>query len=145
MDSDGALDLLGEVNDVVNAKLKDMFKAVEGVGEPSELYAHVGVVEKLLKDGFFVPAAIVSRCVGILDTCLGDKEWMGSWRGPEKARQGITAFRDALQALVDDVPDDDTVLAPRGWMCRDFEFEPGTSRTGLFELNMDKDGEGDGG
>lgn len=138
MDSDYALDLFAEVNDVVKETLKAMFDGI-GTDEPSTTYGYIGVVEMLLKNGFFIPTDIVGKCVGYLDIALNDKDYMGAWSDQEKARKEVTEFRDAMKKLVDEANGGDNILAPRGWMCRDFELEPGSSRSGLFELNKDKD------
>lgn len=142
MDSDAALDEFCRVNDIVDKHLGKQFK--RPVSKLDYNY-DVGLVELLLKKGFFIKVGIIHKCVEVVNAEIEDVRTKNSkgWRVPAVTAHEIEKFRDGLKELVSEYlyrngkvmknMKSRTILAPRGWMARDHETGNGASWSGLME------------
>jgi len=147
MDSDSAHDKFLPINDAADKQLEKLFKK-------KVVLSDVGLVEMLLKKGFFVRTHIIHKSIQHLDTHINDlaagNNKKHGWRDPDRALKELTDVRDGLYNIIDvyidkrngklkkSVTRKHHTLAPRGWMCRDFELSRDSSWSGLFDMNEDK-------
>ncbi len=138
-DSDYALDLQAEINDVANERLVELFNDNENNSLDGR-WALVGLAVLLLKKGFHVDKNCVTLSVQYLSELQGDEAWLNGWidkqnkDGREKILLNISLIKSELEEIINKFKDDsDTILAPRGFLLRDWELEAGASWSGLLE------------
>lgn len=110
-DSDGALDLFGDICDLVNDNFHNIAKDYSG-------YNYAGAVMLLLQKGFHVNRDWVKNARDYVKQELIDVDNRG-WKDPEKTKQDMKIVLDGFDELLKDKTwKGKTILAPLGWLER---------------------------
>ena len=144
-DSDGSLDLYGEMSDAANNVIDKYYKeGQKSIWDGHSKYNYVGLVMLCLQAGNHIKCKYLERCVEYLDELVWDKDFIKVWGKEKMARKAIQLCRDEFSKLVEDHKPakgkslkykEQEILAPRFWMARRHEMKKGTSWSGAGELN----------
>ena len=123
-DSDGALDLFGDICDVVN-------KIFEATADGYGGYEYAGAVMLLLQKGFHLDRKIVEKAKKFVEQEMKDTaDGKSGWNEPNKAIESMKQVIKGMDELLTENKKSKQILAPLGWLERKEDREK-TNWSGL--------------